>query len=284
MLLSCAVVAYCNDIQEVDAALKSVVGSVKNFPWLRVSLYLIDNSPTERLKPVAYRYGAEYMHLPHNPGFGAAHNIAIQKSFALDSQYHLVLNPDVQFSEEVLPELVTFLETHQDVGLVMPDVRYPDGQRQHLCKLLPSPLDLFLRRFLPSLYEQSGRRDQYELRLSGYNKLMEVPALSGCFMLIRTAILRCVGGFDRRFFMYLEDVDLSRRIGKVARTVYNPHVSITHEYAKGSYKSWKPLFSHIRSAILYFNKWGWFFDAERREINRRTLAKLEAGKTSIELQ
>jgi hypothetical protein len=71
--------------------------------------------------------------------------------------------------------------------------------------------------------------------------------------------------------MYMEDVDLSRRIGRLARTVFYPAVSITHAYQKGSYKNSRLLSHHIRSALKYFNKWGWLFDADRRAVNRAAL-------------
>lgn len=104
---------------------------------------------------------------------------------------------------------------------------------------------------------------------------MEVPYLSGCFMFIRTKVLEKVGLFDERFFMYLEDTDLSRRIHKISKTIYYPYVHIYHEYGKGSYKNLKLLKYHIDSAIKYFNKWGWFFDKERDFINKTTLKKLK---------
>jgi GT2 family glycosyltransferase len=170
------------------------------------------------------------------------------------------------------------MEGNKDVGLVMPKVLYPDGRIQYLCKLLPTPFDLFGRRFLnfyPFKKYIEKRNEIYELRFTGYDKIMEVPYLSGCFMFIRTKVLEKVGLFDERFFMYLEDTDLSRRIHKMAKTIYYPHVHIYHEYGKGSYKNKKLLKYHIESAIKYFNKWGWFFDKERREINKKVLSKLQ---------
>lgn len=83
-----------------------------------------------------------------NLGFGKGHNIALRKSIEENISYHLVLNPDVYFEEGVLEELYNFMEENQDVGLVMPKVLYSDGRLQHLCKLLPTPFDLFGRRFL----------------------------------------------------------------------------------------------------------------------------------------
>lgn len=277
MNISCSIVCYQNAPEQIARVLSCLAPFRKPNP-LSLSVSLIDNSPRAGLSQVAEQFGAAYIHLPHNPGFGTAHNVAIRNILKTDTAYHLVLNPDTHFSEDVIPALVEFMESNRDVGLVMPDIRYPDGHRQHLCKLLPTPADLLMRRFLPTLYEYSGRLARYELHESGYDDIMDVPALSGCFMLIRTSVLRQVGGFDERYFMYLEDVDLSRRIGRVARTVYFPHVSITHDYVKGSYKNRKLLFHHIQSAIRYFNKWGWIKDTEKDRVNRSALRKIRFSK------
>jgi len=156
----------------------------------------------------------------------------------------------------------------------MPKVLYPDGSLQYLCKLLPRPYELLIRRF--SLWRRRIEKvnSKFELRFTGYDDIMEVPYLSGCFMFMRTDALREVGLFDERFFMYFEDTDLSRRIHKHYRTVYYPHVTIYHDYEKGSYKDKRLLWAHTRSAIRYFNKWGWCLDKERRMVNRRTMAAL----------
>ncbi|WP_151635790.1 glycosyltransferase family 2 protein [Noviherbaspirillum aerium] len=269
MQISCAIVSYHNPPEQIAEVLRSIASTP-----MESAIYLIDNSADDALAEVARRFGARYIHRPDNPGFGAAHNLAMREALEQGARYHVVLNPDISFGPEVLPALLAYMEAHQDIGLVMPDIRYPDGSRQHLCKLLPTPADLWVRRFLPGLYESSGRLDTYEMRRSGYDRIMDVPALSGCFMFLRSSVLKQVGGFDERFFMYLEDVDLSRRIGKVARTVFYPKASIIHAYQKGSYKSSALLKRHIRSAIQYFRKWGWLFDAERDAINRKALRQM----------
>jgi len=271
--INVSIVLFKNDQDLVKKAIYSCINSV-----LINRIYLIDNSPTDMLSHLASLDSRiEYIFNNANLGFGKAHNIALKRSIEENIPYHLVLNPDVYFEGGVLEELYNFMENNPDVGLVMPKVLYPDGTLQYLCKLLPTPLDLFGRRFLnfgPFKKIVEKRNEIYELRFIGYDKVMEVPYLSGCFMFIRTEVLKKVGLFDERFFMYLEDTDLSRRIHRVAKTVYYPYVYIYHEYGKGSYKSLKLLYYHIKSAIKYFNKYGWFFDKEREEINRKILEKL----------
>ncbi len=238
---------------------------------MQMQIYLVDNSRTAGLAGVARQFGARYLHLPANPGYGGAHNVAIREAMLAGSQYHAVMNPDIHFGADVLPALIGYMESNRDIGLLAPRVQYPDGQPQYLCKLLPNPLDMLVRRFLPALHRRSGRQAQYELRNSGYDKVMDVPVLSGCFLVVRTSVLSLSGLFDERFFMYFEDVDLTRRIGAVARTVYYPHVKIVHEYAKGSYRNAVLMRHHLESAVRYFNKWGWFSDADRSTINNAAL-------------
>jgi GT2 family glycosyltransferase len=243
---------------------------------LPVRLFLVDNSPTDSLKielgEILKDDRIEYIFNNQNLGYGAGHNIALRKAQKLSS-YHLVLNHDVYFNSDVLPELYSFMEANEEVGLAIPKVVYPNGDLQYLSKLLPSPSVLIFRRFFPaSIIKQSLYN--YEMKFSGYKKKMEVPYVSGCFMFMRTSLLSQVGLFDERFFLYLEDTDLSRRFFEVAKNMYYPNVQIVHHHAQGSYKNLRLLILHIKSAIQYFNKWGWWRDRERKLIN-------EKAKTAI---
>jgi len=244
---------------------------------LKSHLYVIDNSPTDELKNVCACRNVEYIFTNNNLGFGAGHNIAIGKSIG-ESKYHLVLNPDIFFEPGILEKLFNFMEENKEVGLVMPKICYTDGSTQYLCKLLPTPIDLILRRFNLKILRAIFKKSlwNYELRFTGYGKIMDVPHLSGCFMFMRRDIFEKVGIFDERFFMYLEDVDLSRRIHRHYRTVYFPEAVIYHRYEKGSYKNLKHLKHHIFSTVKYFNKWGWLFDKERDQINSRILEHLKS--------
>ena len=94
-------------------------------------------------------------------------------------------------------------------------------------------------------------------------------------MFLRSRALKKVGLFDERFFLYFEDTDLSRRIWRNFRNVYYPSVCIYHIHRRASYRDPNILRVHLRSAVQYFNKWGWFIDPERWRINREVIKKLK---------
>ncbi|WP_297272901.1 glycosyltransferase family 2 protein [uncultured Bacteroides sp.] len=267
-MITASIVAYHTPINELSNLLECVIKSSID------KLYLIDNSSNDSLRDVGNLSSKiVYIHSA-NLGFGHGHNLAIKKAIEFGAQYHVVINPDIYWDGDVIESLATYLDNHQNCGLVMPKVLYPNGNIQYLCKLLPTPLNLFGRRFLPFKELQRKIDEHYELHFTGYNKEMEVPSLSGCFMFLRVDVLKKVGIFDERYFMYAEDLDLCRRIGEVSRTMFYPEVSVYHAYEKGSYKNKKLLKYHICSVIKYFNKWGWIFDKKRTQKNKECLVKL----------
>jgi len=172
----------------------------------------------------------------------------------------------------VIANLVEYMEKKPEVGLVLPKVVYPSGKIQYVCRLIPSPTDLILKRFIPFKWIKK-RMDKYRMIFTGYNREMEVPYFIGCFMFLRVEALKNVGLFDERFFMYPEDIDLTRRMHQQYKTMFYPFVQIIHVHEQGSYKNIKLFYIHITNMIKYFNKWGWFFDKERKEVNRKILSQ-----------
>jgi hypothetical protein len=272
-LITASLVVYHNSKEDI----KKVIDSFLGYGSTSI-LFIVDNSADNSLKELCGNTRVIYIFNNANVGFGAAHNIAFKKAERLESEYHILLNPDVYFKSSIIKDLIDKAESDGSIGLLMPKIVYPNGETQHLCKLIPSPKDLILRRFIPFKKIKKRLENKYELRFFSYNEEAEIPILSGCFMVIRTSVLKTVNAFDERFFMYLEDVDLCRRIGEISTLLYYPKVEIVHNYEKGSYKNKKLLSYHIKSAIKYFNKWGWLFDNERLKINKRTLLKLKYKK------
>jgi GT2 family glycosyltransferase len=267
--ISASIVIYKNDLMQLQKAVESFLESSCDS-----ILYLIDNSPTDRFRTKFIHPRIEYIFNNKNIGFGPGHNIALRKALLLGTEFHVILNPDVYFEKEVVVKLFTYMEANASVGLIMPKVLFPDGRLQPLCKLLPSPMTLFSRRFLKFNSNFLNRMNHlYEMHFTGYNTVMDVPFLSGCFMFLRMETIAEVGLFDENIFLYTEDTDLTRRIHKHYRTVFYPEATIYHHSQHGSYKNFAIMVHHIFSAIRYFNKWGWFKDPERDNINQRILLK-----------
>ena len=260
-MLNVSIVLYRPDWEQVSALTHALLQS----QWVN-RVYWIDNSPqaTEQLPLQSERI--QYQHNPTNLGYGAAHNIAIRESIYDNIPFHLVINPDIILDAKELDRMLDFVSQNPLVGSLMPKVTYPNGQLQYLCKLLPTPLDVFGRRFLPASWI-AQRNHRYEMRASGYDKIMNIPYLSGCVMLLRIEAVKQARLFDERFFMYPEDMDLTRRIHRNYLTVYFPHATIIHNHEKASYKSLKMLWIHMVNMCRYFNKWGWFRDKERQLFN-----------------
>jgi GT2 family glycosyltransferase len=99
--------------------------------------------------------------------------------------------------------------------------------------------------------------DHYTMRDVGYETSYDVPYMSGCFMLFRREILERIGGFDERFFLYLEDADITLRAAELSRAIYLPNVVITHSWNRGGHKTWRLTWVTIVSAYRFFSKWGW---------------------------
>jgi len=266
--LTVSVVIYANVLADIHLLLKSLQEAQDILRWV-----VVDNGCSDEIREAVQAMGGIYVRPGTNLGFGRGHNLALKQLAGVDAPYHVILNPDIVFDENALGRLARVMDSHPDVGLVMPKVRYPDGSNQYLCKLLPAPIDLVLRRFLPGPWKGLARKRTtlYELRFLDCDAPAYVPSLSGCFMFARRSVLEAVGGFDESFFLYMEDVDLCRRMLGVSRLLYWPGVTVEHVHQKGSYRNRRLLFLHIRSAIKYFNKWGWLIDTTRTQINRATL-------------
>jgi hypothetical protein len=230
---------------------------------------LIDNSPEPIDLTVFHLPWVTYLKSAKNGGYGAGHNTALRLALN-ESEFHFVLNPDIYFDPEELEKMIHRMQQDLTIGQLMPKVIYPDGSHQYLCKLIPTPSDLIFRRFLftPLKSLVQKKLDRFELRFTGYDQEMDIPFLSGCFMLFRTSSLNKIGLFDEQFFMYGEDIDITRRMHAVYRTIFFPGATIIHDHAKESYKNWHMLWVHIVNLIKYFNKWGWIFDSERSRVNR----------------
>lgn len=249
---SASIVLYRNDPAVVSRAIQSTLGT----PGLEV-LYLIDNSPDPNLRRFETGSRVVYEHLGRNIGFGSGHNRAITRS---DCRYHCVINPDVDFAPTVIPSLIETLVIEPRAGIAGPALSTNFGHVEHWCRAQPTPFDLLARRFLPihALAALQARQARFERHDLPRDQVSDVDVLSGAFLVCSTTLLRRLKGFDPRYFLYLEDYDLCRSaISAGFRCIYDPRQTVIHRRGAHSYSSLRPLLWHVRSAVSYFNKWGW---------------------------
>jgi GT2 family glycosyltransferase len=170
------------------------------------------------------------------------------------------MNPAVELAVDAIGAALAALREHPEVGLVAPAVFGADGKRQYLCKRYPSLGILFLRGFVPGFARRPFQAplERYEMRDAiGDRFVSGIPLVSGCFMAIRTALFRQLGGFDAGYFMYFEDYDLSLRLARAAAIAYAPAARIVHHGGNASAKGARHVLWFVRSGWRFFSRHGW---------------------------
>ncbi|MBD3244132.1 MAG: glycosyltransferase [Chitinivibrionales bacterium] len=203
-----------------------------------VEIIVVDNNSGDNSQAVVESEFPEvvWIGLKSNVGFGRACNVGARSAHG---EYLLMLNPDTVIGQGTLSDCVTFMVEHPRAGLVGPKILNPDGSLQVSCRRsFPTPL-VALYRFtgLSKLFPHSRRFGRYNLTYMDADKAAQVDAISGSFMFMPRDVFEEVGGFDERFFMYGEDLDLCQRIHEIGREVwYNPATQIVHFKGKSSAK------------------------------------------------
>jgi GT2 family glycosyltransferase len=265
--LSVSIVVYKSDVDLLLRVLESVraAGRVAGIGTLSIDV-LNNHAGDDLADQLRRKGGGELLEAPWgrvhvrdsggNFGYGKSNNLSIRLSSA---EYHLVLNPDAVLEPAALVQGLTYLESHPEVGLLVPKVIGFDGSLHYLCKRHPTLFDMFLRGAAPGFVRRlfSRRMAAFEMREKDYNAIIRpVEYPTGCCMLFRGELLRSIGGFDEQFFLYLEDADIGRRILARADVVYLPSVVVHHRWSRGSHGSWKLRWVTIQSAFRYWRKWG----------------------------
>jgi GT2 family glycosyltransferase len=272
--LQISIVTYHPDLKLLDRCLRKLalaIAAGREAGAMRtVHLALIDNSEDRAVADQVIKLGKSrfadtgvhvtYLHGHANIGYGAAHNLVLHGT---GSDYHLVLNPDVELAPDSLANGVRWLDEHQDVGALAPLARDGGGGRVYLCKRYPAIFDLFLRGFAPSFLRRVFRRrlDRYELRdvmdVDPPEDVFGIPALSGAFMLVKRFAIDQTGGFDPKFFLYFEDFDWSVRLNRITKTAFVPSVQIGHHGGHAARKGLRHVLWFARSGVRFYRRHGW---------------------------
>lgn len=198
-----------------------------------------------------------------NPGYGRSVNRLFERitsSTGSSPPYIGILNTDLSWVDGTFSQLLHWLQAHPGVSLAVPQIVDPGGAVQRLCKRNPTLLGLLSRRFLPSWCKPRwlARYDQwYVMADQDYQQIFACTYLSGCCMLVRTDVFSRVGGFDERYFLYLEDADLTRLLSRYGSCVHLPVAQVVHNWGRGNYRDAGLMLVNLISAWLYFRKWGW---------------------------
>ena len=248
---SCSIVLYNNEITEINKCIHSIINSN-----IKIQIYLIDNSENENLNDFSNFPNLFYIKSSHNVGFGAGHNIAMKAAIKNDYKYHFIINPDVTFESNVLNEMISYLRLNENTAAVMPKILNKNGTTQYNQKLLPTPLTIIFKKLRLNRIIKNNNlyNDLHDID----NQILNIPTLSGCFLLFDLYKINKVGLFDENYFLYFEDWDFSRRIHLNFETIYYPKVFVTHIHFSGANKKLGLFYLFIKSYFYYFNKWGWF--------------------------
>lgn len=243
---------------------QTLKGIEKACPRLGYEVIVVDNNPGTRIAKMVGREfpGVQIIVNEENEGFGRGMNKAMEVARA---RYLFVFNPDIILLPGSIEELVSFLDSHQDVGMVGPRLNNPDGSLQHSCYRFMNPHVILYRRlpFLRVLPQARRAVAEYLMAEVDHTKTQEVDYILGAAMLIRRKALNEVGGFDPHFFIYFEDQDLCRRFWKKRwRVVYHPVAELIHyhrrETAEGGFLAqlFNPLTRlQMKSALYYYKKY-----------------------------
>jgi GT2 family glycosyltransferase len=193
----------------------------------------------------------------NNMGYGRANNYAA--TFAT-GQYLLIVNPDNTLPSDGLEKMLSSLKNQLDAGIVGPALMHPDGSVRPSARPFPKPFDLFKKRLFPEHWQHEFDAKAEKLRS---RDAVEVDWLVGACLLIKRDLFEEMKGFDERFFLFFEDMDLCRRIKQTGKKViYLPSVQVQDRKTRLSGSSILSIFTrrttriHFVSACKYFMKWG----------------------------
>ncbi len=236
----------------LESCIKSILDS--DYSTFKLNIYVVDNNSSDN--SIQFLKSFDNINLimnPLNKGFGAACNQALTKC---NSDFVLLLNPDTEIYKNTLPACINLMANNSDYSIVgLKQVR-KDGSILKSCSRFINLRLLFnqisgLSFLFPEIFKQNIMSEW------DHNTSKVVDHVMGSFMFIRKSSLDLVGNFDEKFFVYLEDIDLSKRMSRANGIVYfSAENSILHEGGgTSSQVIAKRIFYSLHSRIIYINKY-----------------------------
>lgn len=245
--VSISIVTYNNE-EHIGSLLDSLKKHIKKVNHI---IYVIDNGSTDRTIEIIKNYDVVFIQNKKNIGFGAGHNLVIHQ---VTSKYHVCINPDIIVNYDVISDIADYMDSHEDIGILIPKILNMDNTIQILPKRDPKLIYLISRRIRINPLQKY--RHKYEMQEMDYELPFDIEFTSGCFMFMRTSIVQQIGGFDERYFLYFEDADMGRSIRKYARAHYDPGFNVHHHWNRACKRELKYFIIQINSMFKYMIKWG----------------------------
>ena len=253
MMLTIGIVNYHTE----DYIIRCLRSIYKYLPRYKFEVYIVDNgSNKEKIRKILEEFPeVKFIKNRENVGFARACNQIFYRS---RSKYILYLNPDTEVTEGAIDALIQFMDKHPEAGVGGAKLLYFDGDLQLSCRRFPTIWNVFFGRksifakYLP--YNRFTR--SYMLSELDYSKVQEVDWVVGAAIIVRKKALEEIEGFDERFFLYVEDVDLCYRLRQNGWKIYYIPDSIIKHHLGVSTKRimWKSRYFHNVGMYKYFLK------------------------------
>ncbi len=182
--------------------------------------------------------GVQLIESGGNIGYGRANNLALERA---QSEYFWILNSDTEIWPGAIARMTEFLAGNPSCGAVASRLIMPDGETQPSCARDPNLLDcLWEQTFFSRLPGVRHFCGGYTYGGDFYNHTQPMAQAAGASILARTEVMRAVGGFDARYFMYFEDTDLCLRIRHAGWQLFYLHdAAILHRLGGSSEGDWR---------------------------------------------
>ena len=188
---------------------------------------------------------------PTPKGFGANHNYAFERS---ESEYFAVLNPDISFVQDPFPELLECL-SYKQAGVAAPRVIDINGEVENSARHFPKVLEILLRLIGINRKPAIEMNQIPENKRKSHTACQKVDWVGGMFMLFKSKSFRLLCGFDEKYFLYYEDVDVCFRLKQIGiDRRYCYHATVIHDARRDSHRNIKYLKWHLQRMMRFFLK------------------------------
>ncbi len=261
-MLSIIILNY-NNVGLIKKCIKSILDAQIKIDY---ELIVVDNNSHDKSREFLSQIDlgpvkTQIIFNNHNSGYAAGNNQAIKLA---KGEYIFICNPDIIILPGAIETLYSYLKSHSEVGMVGPKLLNLDRTVQFSCCRFPHWYTPFLRRtFFGGLPLLKEKLKKYLMISYDHIEKREVDWMIGAALMLEKDFFEKIGGFDERYFLYFEDIDLARRVWqKGKKVIYLPKAQLIHAHQRASSMRLalpslfsKILWIHIKSAIKYFWKW-----------------------------